>query len=118
VVGSVGEVGEHLRARATLRVGWMGPEEHQRLQSTVAHGGDGRLKWSGGSSMVTVGRVVIGFSSGPRARGKLQSRWLHARRVERKWRLVGSVAAVGGDGTWRRTVTTELCLNMRRALSV
>jgi hypothetical protein len=30
VVGSVGEVGEHLRARAMLRVGWMGPEEHQR----------------------------------------------------------------------------------------
>jgi hypothetical protein len=40
VVGSVGEVGEHLRARATLQVGWMGPEEHQRRLSTVA-----RARW-------------------------------------------------------------------------
>jgi hypothetical protein len=32
----VGEVGEHLQARAMLRVGWMGPEEHQRRRSTVA----------------------------------------------------------------------------------
>jgi hypothetical protein len=42
VVGSVGEVGEHLRARATLRVGWMGPEEHQRRRSTVA---GARWRW-------------------------------------------------------------------------
>jgi hypothetical protein len=34
---------------------------------------------------------VIGFSSEQRARGKVQGRWLHARHVERKWRLVGSV---------------------------
>jgi hypothetical protein len=61
-------------------------------------GGQGGLEWSGGSSTVTVGRVVIGFSSGPRARGKVQSRWLHARRVEWKWRLVGNVGheVVGG----------------------
>jgi hypothetical protein len=35
VVGSVGEVGEHLRDRAVLRVGWMGSEEHQRQRSRV-----------------------------------------------------------------------------------
>jgi hypothetical protein len=33
------------------------------------HGGDGGLEWSGGSSTVTVGKVVIDFSSGPRVRG-------------------------------------------------
>jgi hypothetical protein len=36
VVGSIGEVGEHLRARVMLRVGWMGLEEHQRQWSMVA----------------------------------------------------------------------------------
>jgi hypothetical protein len=36
VVGSIGEVGEHLRARVMLRVGWMGLEEHQRHWSMVA----------------------------------------------------------------------------------
>jgi hypothetical protein len=34
VVGSVGEVREHLRARAMLLAGSTGPEEHQRRQST------------------------------------------------------------------------------------
>jgi hypothetical protein len=34
VVGSVGEVSEHLRARAMLLAGSMGPEEHQRRRST------------------------------------------------------------------------------------
>jgi hypothetical protein len=36
VVGSVGEVGEHLRARATLLVGLTGLEEHRRRRSMVA----------------------------------------------------------------------------------
>jgi hypothetical protein len=36
VVGSVGEVGEHLRARVTLLAGSTGPEEHWRRRSTVA----------------------------------------------------------------------------------
>jgi hypothetical protein len=36
IIGSVGEVGEHLRARATLLVGSTGPEEHRSRQSTVA----------------------------------------------------------------------------------
>jgi hypothetical protein len=35
VVGSVGEVGKHLRAQATLLEGSMGPEEHWRRRSTV-----------------------------------------------------------------------------------
>jgi hypothetical protein len=34
VVGSVGEVGEHLRARAMLLAGLTGLEEHQRRRST------------------------------------------------------------------------------------
>jgi hypothetical protein len=38
-------------------------------QRWPGHGGDGGLKWSGRSSTVTVGKVVIDFSSGPRARG-------------------------------------------------
>jgi hypothetical protein len=38
----VGEVGEHLRARATLRVGWMGPEEHQTRRSMMA---GARWRW-------------------------------------------------------------------------
>jgi hypothetical protein len=33
VIGSVGEVGEHLGARATLLEGSTGPEEHWRRQS-------------------------------------------------------------------------------------
>jgi hypothetical protein len=36
VAGSVGEVGEHLKARATLLAGSTGPEEHQRWRSMVA----------------------------------------------------------------------------------
>jgi hypothetical protein len=36
VVGLVGEVGEHLRAPATLLVGSTGLEEHRRRRSTVA----------------------------------------------------------------------------------
>jgi hypothetical protein len=60
--------------------------------------GDGGLEWSGGSSTVTVGRGVIGFSSGLMARGKVHDWWLHVRHVERKWRLVGSVGCeVAGD---------------------
>jgi hypothetical protein len=57
VVGSVGEGG---RGRRSTRGGgrwWPG------------HGGDGGLECSGGSSTVTVGRVVIGFSFGPRTKG-------------------------------------------------
>jgi hypothetical protein len=34
VVGSVGEVGDHLRARVMLLVGSTGPEEHRRRRST------------------------------------------------------------------------------------
>jgi hypothetical protein len=33
VVGSVGEVSEHLRSRSTLLAGSMGPEEHRRQRS-------------------------------------------------------------------------------------
>jgi hypothetical protein len=36
VVGSVGEVGEHLRVRAMLLVGSTGLVEHRRRWSTVA----------------------------------------------------------------------------------
>jgi hypothetical protein len=42
MVGSVAEVGEHLRDRAALRVGWMGLEEHQRRRSTVV---GARWRW-------------------------------------------------------------------------
>jgi hypothetical protein len=38
--GSIGEVGEHLRARAMLLAGSMGPKEHRRRRSTVVGGAE------------------------------------------------------------------------------
>jgi hypothetical protein len=56
--------------RAVLEVEQVWPEEDQRRRSTVAEARRRwRLEWSGGSSTVTVGRGVNGFSSGPTVRG-------------------------------------------------
>jgi hypothetical protein len=83
------------------RYGWGGWDRRSTRgggRRWPGNSGDGGLEWSGGSSTVTVGRGVIGFSSGLMARGKVHDWWLHVRHVERKWRLVGSVGCeVAGD---------------------
>jgi hypothetical protein len=45
VIGSVGEVGEHLRARAMLLAGSTGPEEHRRRRLIVAGEARKRSQW-------------------------------------------------------------------------
>jgi hypothetical protein len=104
-------------------------EEDQRRRSTVAEARRRwRLEWSGGSSTVTVGRGVNGFSSRPTVRGRVHGRWLHVQRVERRWRLVSSVgrqrrlevaggrAAVVHAGRQRPDIGSECCT--RRAACV
>jgi hypothetical protein len=59
VVGSVGEVGEHLRARVTLQVGSMGPEEHRRRWSTVA----GEAEEAVAGDELVPGPEVLGVNS-------------------------------------------------------
>jgi hypothetical protein len=56
--------------RAVLEVEQVWPEEDRRRRSMVAKARwRWRLEWSGGSSTVTMGRGVNGFSSGPTVRG-------------------------------------------------
>jgi hypothetical protein len=58
-VGSVDEVGEHLRGRAMLLAGSTGLEEHRRRRSTVA----GEAEEEVASDELALGPEVLGVSS-------------------------------------------------------
>jgi hypothetical protein len=66
VVGSVDEVGEHLRARAMLLAGTTGPEECRRRRSTVA----GEVEEEVASDELALGPEVLGASSSGVLRGE------------------------------------------------
>jgi hypothetical protein len=113
VVGSIGEVGEHLRARVMLRVGWMGLEEHQRQWSTVAkewRRWQARVEWreldsviASGSRGAAASQRQGGGDEGVEASGEGEwcgiVRWLPREEERRRLPWTDSVTVTHGVAT-------------------
>jgi hypothetical protein len=101
VVGSVGEVGNHLRAQATLLEGSTGPEEHWRRRSTVT----GEAEEAVAGDELAPGLEVLSVSSSGVLRGEGKVGVWFTGSDDDGWS--GRVAMASSSGSKRAEVSGE-----------